>query len=292
MASYISKFFPSKTPSTTTNNTAESTISSIFSPRTTYQNTTSSSDLASKMGFIIMVILAYVILIRICITLLSWIIGGGHSSDIVLVKGMRPAKELITIPQDPKINGAKPIFRSVNKTDGIEFTWSIWINIDGLPPGNGQHKCIFYKGNDNIGPDGINSPNNAPGLYIAPDTNELVVIMNTFNIVEEKMTIQNIPMNKWVLVTIRLEGNKLDVYMNGLVAKTMTLQSVPRQNYGDVFVCANGGFDGYISGLTYTNHAMNITEIQAQLSKGPNTTIDMSNLSSKNTGYLSMKWYQ
>ena len=50
-----------------------------------------------------------------------------------------------------------------------------------------MYKCVFYKGNDFVGASdapantGLNFPNNAPGLYIAPNTNNLVVVMNTFN---------------------------------------------------------------------------------------------------------------
>jgi hypothetical protein len=30
---------------------------------------------------------------------------------------------------------------------------------------------------------GLNFPNNAPGLYISPNSNSLVVMMNTFNVI-------------------------------------------------------------------------------------------------------------
>ena len=36
-------------------------------------------------------------------------------------------------------------------------------------------------------PAGLNFPNNAPGLYIAPFKNDLVVIMNTFKNMNEKL---------------------------------------------------------------------------------------------------------
>ena len=34
---------------------------------------------------------------------------------------------------------------------------------------------------------GLSYPNNGPGLYIAPNKNNLVVIMNTFNVINEEL---------------------------------------------------------------------------------------------------------
>jgi hypothetical protein len=216
---------------------------------------------------------------------------GSYTGKTILIDGMRSAKELIVFPQNPSSSGSKPVFRSVNKNDGIEFTWSVWIFIDNLTYNSGKHKCIFYKGNDNISNNGINEPNNAPGLYIAPDKNDLIILMNTFNVINEKITIPDIPMNKWVNLIIRCEGRKFDTYVNGTIARSMTLQGVPKQNYGSVYVGADGGFDGYISRLAYYNYALNINDIQALLSKGPNLSMDMLNLKSKDMSYLSFRWY-
>ena len=37
----------------------------------------------------------------------------------------------------------------------------------------------------------MNFPNNAPGLYLAPENNNLVVVMNTFKEIEEKIIVKN-----------------------------------------------------------------------------------------------------
>ena len=77
-------------------------------------------------------------------------------------------------------------------------TWSCWIFIDDLTYETGKYRCVFYKGNDyssnpnNTETQGLNFPNNAPGLYIAPNTNDLVVFMNTFKVINEQVTISDI----------------------------------------------------------------------------------------------------
>jgi len=101
-------------------------------------------------------------------------------------------------------------------------------------------------------PYGMVQPNNAPGLYIAPDTNALVVVMNTFEHIKEEMIIPDIPLNKWINVIIRVdEQHKLDAYVNGNLIRRHIMKSIPRQNYGDVYVSMNGGFSGYTSSLQY-----------------------------------------
>ena len=57
---------------------------------------------------------------------------------------------------------------------------------------------------------GLIYPNNAPGLYIAPNTKTLVVMMNTFHVINEKTVIPDIPLNKWVNV-IRCQKTIVDV---------------------------------------------------------------------------------
>jgi hypothetical protein len=210
---------------------------------------------------------------------------------------MVDAKQLIVVPQDPGSQGAVTVTRSVNASDGIEFTWSVWIFIDDLTYNSGKYRCVFYKGNDfssnpNENVQGLNFPNNAPGMYLAPNKNDLVIFMNTFNVINEQVTIEDIPLNKWVNVIIRCENTTLDIYVNGTIVKSHNLHGVPKQNYGDVYVAPNGGFSGYISNLWYYNYGLGIGEISSLVSKGPNTNMKGYNsLGIKKPDYLSLRWY-
>jgi hypothetical protein len=250
-----------------------------------------SNSLIARVAFILLVLFLYVVLLRVGISILGWFFSRSSGSPR-LINGMVDAKQLMVINQEPSSENAITINRSVNATDGIEFTWSVWINIGDLTYNQGKYKCVFYKGNDGIQDTGLNFPNNAPGLYIAPNTNDLVVIMNTFNVINEQITIPNIPLNKWVNVIIRCENTTLDVYINGLIAKSHTLHGVPKQNYGNVFVAMNGGFSGFISNLWYYDYSLGVAEIQRLVQKGPNTKMVGSNgTAMKNPNYLSLRWY-
>jgi hypothetical protein len=250
-----------------------------------------SNSLIGQIAFLLLVVFVYIILLRIGISILGWMFGSTSGSP-KLINGMVDAKQLLVIPQDPSVSGAITINRSVNATDGIEFTWSVWIFIDDLTYNSSKYKCVFYKGNDNIQDTGLNFPNNAPGVYITPDTNDLVVIMNTFSVINEQILIPDMPLNKWINIIIRCENTTLDIYVNGFVAKSHILHGVPKQNYGDVYVAMNGGFSGYISNLWYYNYALGVAAIQKIVKNGPNTTMTGSNgMNIKNPNYLSLRWY-
>ena len=172
-------------------------------------------------------------------------------------------------PKDPE-----PSLRSVNERDGIEFTWSVWIWISDLQYKSGQKRHIFSKGNNTIEGDTQQmTPNNAPGLYIHPTKNAFVVVMNTYNTMNEEVVVEDIPLNKWVNVMIRCEGKTLDVYVNGTIAVRHMLTGVPKQNYGDVWVTQNGGYDGMLSDLWYFDYALNTTEIMEIVLDGPDMTV-------------------
>jgi len=184
----------------------------------------------------------------------------------------------------------------------LEFTWSVWLKFNDLPNNTAQH--IFNKGDNNIDNiTGMAKVNNGPGLYVAkavdPVSNSLVlhVKMDTSSSDDTSNTIDipNIPIGKWVNVVIRLQNTFLDVYINGTIAKRHVLKYVPKQNYNDINVCQNGGFQGMLSDLRYYNHAISVFEINNIVSWGPNTfsylpTTQIQS-SSNMFDYLSQTWY-
>lgn len=255
-----------------------------------------SNSLIAKVAFLILVLIVFMFVLRLGTTVIASILS--FSNNPYLVKGMVDAKQMIKIPQDPNTANSITLTRSTNETDGIEFTYSVWIYIDDLEYNKGSFRHIFHKGNDNINfenqdgiPSGMNQPNNAPGLYLAPNTNALVVVMNTFNTINNEVVIPDIPLNKWVCVQIIVENREMDVYINGLLSRRMILDGVPRQNYGDVFVAMNGGFSGYISDLRYFNSSLGTAKIQSIVNKGPSLEMSGDMISKSKPRYLSMRWF-
>jgi hypothetical protein len=256
----------------------------------TLSNILHGNTILERFVFVILVIICFVIMLSVGSNILSAIL---EPENPYLIDGLYTASNGTIIAQDP-------IARSDNETFGIEFTWSIWLNVTSLEDSKGnssQYKHVFSKGdNNNVPVDsrGINAPNNSPGLYIDKNTNSIVVIMNTFEQIEEMITVTDVPLNKWVNVLIRVEGAYFDVYINGTLAKRKVLNSVPKQNNGKVYVCQNGGFSGFISNLRYFKKALEPGDILNISNSGPNlktSKIEKQYLKSGESNYFAMDWY-
>lgn len=256
-------------------------------------NVMQSKSPIGRTVFIILAVIVFTILLSFGSRVLAFFL---QPSNPYLVKGMINATNQKTIPADPSRTGGVYISRSQNQNDGIEFSWSVWINISNLNVGSTKFQHIFSKGNNSNGDQpvaGMSLPNNSPGLYIAPGQNDLWVLMNTFGSVEETVVVKGVPLNKWLHVLIRVQGVNLDVYVNGTLSQRKVLQSVPLQNNGDVFTTMNGGFNGYLSDLRYFESALSPGDILGLVSKGPN--LKVSKLESAemkaNPPYFSLRWY-
>jgi hypothetical protein len=104
--------------------------------------------------------------------------------------------------------------------------------------------------------------------------------------------IPNIPVEKWFHLVISCKGRSLDVFINGNVIQRMTLSSVPKLNFGDVYAfqnianedtridvtpdqrySVNGKADGMLSRFNYYAYALSYAEIDSLYRQGPSSKI-------------------
>lgn len=139
-------------------NMRESVSSGIqgFSSPTNLGETTgeyaSSNGLVAKFVFLLLVLIVFVILLKSIAFIAGYWFQPSRSP--YLVKGMQTGSTSKTILQDPRNSNSITIYRSNNASKGIEFTWSIWLNIESVPT---VESAVFVKGNTN---------RNGPGLYL------------------------------------------------------------------------------------------------------------------------------
>lgn len=249
-----------------------------------------SNSWVAKIAFLLMVVIGFAILFRLMVAFLGWIFS--PSGKVILVNGYINGSDSSSISQDPNIKKSITVIRSSNEKDGIEFTWSTWLFLNGFTNDQSYHH-VFNKGSKEMGSNGIISTNNAPGLYINPSYDGLTVIMNSFDATDNKIVIKDLPIAKWLNVVIRIQNNNCDVYINGRLTKRHIMTSIVKQNYDDVNICLNGGFSGYLSNLSYYNNAISIAEIQDILTSGPNMKSVSKNLddSFNRPRYLADRWY-
>ena len=255
----------------------------------------SSNTIVAKFAFIVLVIIVFVLLLNLGIIFLSQL--SGPDSNPYLINGMISGGTQRTITQDPSDRNSKPIARSNNQSSGLEFTYTSWIYIEDIGQTGAStisYRHIFNKG-DNTYDDltGI-SLNNGPGLYLenpgqdSPEKAKLLIVMDSYE-GKNDIEIDDIPIKKWVCVVIRAQNTVMDVYINGSIANRLILDEVPKQNYYNMQVAQNGGFNGQLSNLRYYQIALNIFEIKQILEDGPNLNADVSTSGYYN--YLSNLWY-
>ena len=249
--------------------------------------------MAQYFAFLVVVVIMFVVCLRVGTAILAYLLS--PSGNPMLIDGMADAKHMRRIPQDPGSLGAVPIIRSDDSSQGLVFTWSVWIFIENLTYKQGSLRHIFHKGGGSSTSSGKSGPSNGPGLYISPHTNQLEVYMNYFPAGEEQVEVPDIPLNKWVSVIIRVDQqHNLDVFINGTLVRRKVMKGVAMQNYDDVYVAMDGGFAGFISDLQYFNTALGTAKIQSIVDNGPSLHMasGKSNaLTSSKPRYLSLRWF-
>ena len=302
------------------NNNIKENIESI-KPETKSENFNLSSDflnsntLIAKASFLLLIIIIFSFLFYILTKLIIYLLS--PSETPYLLYGMKDATVPLSIPQPLSKDGAKPVLRSNNQYDGIEFSYSFWMYVNEAEYDNdGKFLHVFHKGSLKDGdPRGVYGPNNCPGVYlytgkdyISENLNEkypllgMLVRLNVFQNNEsddafkiyDDIYIDGIPIKKWVCVVLRLTSqNIVDVYINGTLTKRHKLSNLVKQNYDDVYInFRDGGFRGNLSNLRYYNYAIGTYEIDKITSDGPNITMaENSNIKNAAPQYLSSDWY-
>lgn len=252
-----------------------------------------SNTLIAKFAFLILVLIAFMILLNLGVKIIGYFTQ--PSGDPKLINGTMNAANEVTISQDPKNSESIPILRSNNQNKGLEFSWSLWIYINDTSK-TPRYSHIFNKGNATFDNDGVASVNNGPGLYIDNDNHDLIVVMNTVDVNNpiDTLVVKDVPLRKWFHCVIRIENTDLDVYINGSIVARGQMQDVPKQNYENVNICKNGGFNGNIADLQYYDKAISIFQINNIVAWGRNQNAANENASGDATGfpyYLSNLWY-
>lgn len=303
--------------------TGSTKFAAIASATSAIKGFTESNTAISRFVFIVLVLLLFIILFNFGIYLIQrWI---GNNPDPFIIDGMVLSNNTKTVSSNPNVEKSVPILRSVNEDYGLEYTWNVWFYVDKLNSDPMTYQRIFSKGNEEsittgiktFLADGVNKKivNASPGLFLTqqenagvlatatpPTTNDsninLYFVVNTFKNDQgntqyaESITIRNIPMKKWVCVTMRIENKTADIYVNGVLTQRKTFTNLPRQNYYDTVIGdSNDGFTGFISSLRYYSHALNYEEIQSVYGKGPNLKSIDTNMNSGVMDYLSINWY-
>lgn len=183
-----------------------------------------------------------------------------------ILEGTKSGNKRMIVLQDPSKENSITLGRSENEKAGLEFTYSFWMHINDWSYKYGQWKHIMHKGNDS------SWPNRSPGVWLHPKKNAMRVYMNTFKNIAEFTDIHDLPLGKWFHVAIAVRQRNLDIFINGNLVKRHTLEGIPKQNYGDLYINAWRGFGGFMSRIRYHDYYISFSEMDNALSIEPSVS--------------------
>jgi len=285
---------------------------SIYAPTMDFLE---SNSMVAKFAFLLLVVIGFLLLFYFGLQLISFFTRLAKMK-IAIIPGQLNGNAGLVIPQNPALTGGIQLYRSNNQLQGAVFTYSLWLNVAPTEkqPTQSSYLHAFNVGNQpkqNVN-QGVAQINNAPGVYLTINSqNQLVlhVVMDTdspdvsSSSLKQTMDVPNIPIGTWVHVAVRLENNVVDTYVNGNLAKRMTLSYAPRLNYNDIWIGQNTGFPGMLGDLYYYARALSVVDIQGIVRYGPPTSVYVpvnvktetnsifSFLSFDSNQYLSNSWY-
>jgi len=249
---------------------------------TNYIKVASNNSYPAQIAKVLIAILIVLVIIKIGKKVLNTYQSWKESKPWIL-KGTKSAKKRMIILQDPSKSSAVNIKRSENEEGGLEFSYVFWMFIDDWSYKYGQWKHVLHKGNES------SWPLRCPGIWLHPKENILRVYVNSYKDIGEYIDVPNIPINKWFNVAVCVQQKNVDIYFNGNLAKRKEIESLPKQNFGDLYINAFQGFSGFMSNIRYYNYYLSYSELAKHLNYGPSrmSCIDSNDM----PPYLTPNWW-
>ena len=175
---------------------------------------------------------------------------------------------------------------SGSNSPNMAFTISFWIYIVDWNYRSDEPKAILIKGAESG--DTVAGYDSAPGIWLAPDKNNLIVATRVLGRVKPQVCdVANIPIQKWVHIAYVLDNRTVDVYVDCKLERSCILTGVPFLNNQKLHLfplnpsspSGSGtsdkktGFLGQLSSLRYFSTALKPIDIAGICNSGPNATI-------------------
>ncbi|MFY7885585.1 MAG: hypothetical protein ACOVOV_12180, partial [Dolichospermum sp.] len=144
------------------------------------------------------------------------------------------------------------------------FAYSVWFYVNDWNYRYGKPKVIFGRmgaqsttAKSSI--PGVGGVDPCPAVVLGEVENNLSISLSCFpgasqkptqktNTVIHTCTVANVPIQKWVNLTISVYGRTLDVYIDGKLVRTCLLPGIANvNNNSNIFVSPSGGFNGWTS---------------------------------------------
>jgi hypothetical protein len=173
------------------------------------------------------------------------------------------------------------------------FAYSVWFYVNNWNYRYGEPKVIFGRmgaasGEGNGAIEGINGLDPCPAVVLGAVENNVSISLGCFPGLDQEPTtpggttvvhtcsVSNVPIQKWVNLSISVYGRTLDVYIDGKLVRTCLLPGIASiNNNSNIYVTPKGGFEGWTSKLQYFPDSINPQEAWNIYSKGYSSWTNM-----------------
>lgn len=238
---------------------------------------------SSSTIFIVIAAICGIIILAVAGYFLYRYMQGGESSELV-------TKQFIPYIHDASIDKQINSGSIPASSSGNEYNINFWLYVNDYSLRKSEDKCILYRGETPVGKldnaDGTDNINCNPSVWLLKNVNTLRIMvgLETNYAKDECVTgqacqsgaqdvnyfdIEHFPLQKWVAVNITMRSNVIDVFYDGDLKHSFILEGYPVLSDGNMLVCRDGGFNGYISNLKYSNKALPVSTIRAMYKSGP-----------------------
>lgn len=183
-------------------------------------------------------ILSVILVLFVLYLIVSWLLGGASTK----LSGMHDGRKLVTID-----SSKLPVNNNTNN-----YSYSTWIYVNDWNYRFGEQKIVLERADAVAG--------SSPSIALGAIQNNLIVSTAVYPSsgnpsdapINHTCNIPNIPLQKWVNITISLNGRTMDVYINGKLTRTCVLPGVAKVNStAAVRITPGGGFSGWTAKTTY-----------------------------------------
>ena len=207
-------------------------------------------------------------------------------TDPYTLQNIQDGKTASTIPaEDLPTNGTD--------VPSSNFAYSVWFYVNNWNYRYGKPKIIFGRmgavtadGEGSV--PGVNGKNPCPLVVLGAVENNIAISVSCFPGAEEApatstttpattqartithtCSVTNIPIQKWVNLTMSVYGRTLDIYIDGKLVRTCLLPGIVSvNNNSDIQVTPLGGFEGWTAKLQYYPNSINPQEAWNIYTKG------------------------
>jgi hypothetical protein len=166
------------------------------------------------------------------------------------------------------------------------FAYSVWFYVNDWNYRYGEPKVVFGRMgalSDASGGSisGISGLDPCPSVVLGAIENNVIVSLGCYPGVNEQPTtpggktvihncmVSNIPIQRWVNLTLSVYGRTMDLYIDGKLVRTCLLPGIANiNNNADIYVTPKGGFNGWTSNLQYYPNSLNPQEAWNIYAKG------------------------